>query len=164
MICYNETFCFSFRITIKKQTIMGRSVNYLNRATKVTYIHNEVGYTDEETNEWIEDEFWFDDLFGNVKYGLKAIFPSLTECERWDNRETKIFLENNLVEIGISEYCGLVSISVRPNERIDANENLANNWIENVWDKAENKMAEFSTLLNRVGTFSNGEGVFEKKS
>lgn len=142
---------------------MGRSVNYLDRATKVTYIHGEVGYQDEETNEFIEHEFWFDDLFENIKYGLKAIFPSLTECERWDNRETKIFLENNLVEIGISEYCGLVSISVRPNEKNWANENLANNWINKVWDKSEIKMAEFSNVLNRVGTFSNGEGVFEKK-
>ena len=66
-LAYNVTFEICLRIMVyidyltkQKINIMGRSVNYLDRATKVTYIHGEVGYQDEETNEFIEHDFWFE--------------------------------------------------------------------------------------------------------
>lgn len=143
---------------------MGRSVSHLSRAKNVTYINYETSFQDEETGEWLNDEFAFDDLFGNIKYGLMAKYPSLQECERWGGREDRIFLQNNLVEIAISEYCGLVAISVRPNEYYGANEALAENWIDRVWLGAEKKLSEFSTVIRKVATASNGEAFFELKT
>jgi hypothetical protein len=139
---------------------MGRSVNYLSRATKVSYLHVETTWIDEETKEEIEDNFWYDDLKDNIESSLKTLYPSLTNCERWDGNEVFIFLENNLVEIAISEYCGLVSISIRPNSHWSTKEQLAEHWINKVWHKAEEKFKDFSDVLVKQGTFSNGESVY----
>lgn len=136
---------------------MGRSVSYLSHAMRVTYFN--LPSDDEEDN----NEFVFDDLFMNVKCSLKAAFPSLWECEKWDGNETRIFLENYLAEIGISEYCGLVSISIRVPISDYVNENLAEHWISQNWEKMKKVMAEntYHEHLQKVGTFSNGEGVYE---
>jgi hypothetical protein len=130
---------------------MGRSVDYLNRATAVIYCHIET-----------QDEYAFDDFLDNIKEELLDKYPSLDSCERWDGRETKIFLENSLVEIGISEYCGLISISIRPNEYRDVNESLAENWIRKIEANLRKSCANYSQTLRKVGTFSNGEGIYEK--
>ena len=108
----------------------------------------------------------WDDFKGNLICGLEAKYKSLTRPskERWDGRETKIILENNLVEVGLSEYCGLASVSLRPNEyyQDDAKVGLAENWINKVKAGMEKKIGEFATVLYRQGTFSNGEGVYAK--
>lgn len=130
---------------------MGRSVDYLNNASAVIYCHIDS-----------EDEYAFDDFFDNVKTELQDKYPSLDTCDRWDGRETRIFLESNLVEIGISEYCGLVSVSIRPNQRMGANESLAENWISKTEAGIRKICSNYSQTLRKVGTFSNGEGVFEK--
>lgn len=182
---------------------MGRSVDYLSRAKRVTYIHrpepdtfqidgeNYEG-TEEEAREAYskfmesgeEPEMTFEEYCEEYIYHhhepdlfewnmfmeyltetLQELFPSLDTCKRWDGGETQIFLENKLVEIGISEYCGLVSVSVRPSERYDGDniEGLAINWIDKVWDKVDAKLKDNgTTVIRKVGTFSNGEGVFEK--
>lgn len=125
---------------------MGRSVNYLSNATKVYYI-----FPHEDWDLFIED----------ISEGLKSVFPSLSDCDRWDNEETKIFLENQHTEIGVSEYCGLVSISLRPIEvNYQNQEGLSERWIRSI----DKKMVEFFKPYNvsrKVGSFSNGEGVFE---
>jgi hypothetical protein len=107
----------------------------------------------------------WDDFYCNTKYAIKGLFPSLTDCDRFEGNEDRIFLENDLVEIGISEYCQGVTISVRPKEsRYEQNtEGLAINWINKVWDKVEAKLSEHCDIYRKVGTFSNGEGVYEKK-
>ena len=131
---------------------MSRSVDYLTGAEAVAYI---------DAGE-LEDELDWDMFKEDIEQQLISMFPSLDTCDRWDGRETHIFLENDHAEIGISEYCGLVSVSVRAK---DDNEGygydrtgLAQKWVERVKDK-------FLTIgtLNRVGTFSNGEAVFERK-
>ena len=128
---------------------MGRSVDYLSNAHKVFYTPFE------GENEWD-----WDDFFSNISYGLKAKFPSLENCERWDGRETRIFLENNLVEVGISEYCGLVSVSIRAKEGKEA---IGENWIDKVAANFEKVIrGNCGDVYRKVGSFSNGEGVFEK--
>ena len=142
---------------------MGRSVDYLSNATRVAYMSYESTYTDEDGNE-CEDEFAFDDLYGNTVCTLKAKYPSLEIVENeYDGNETKIVLESKLVEFGISEYCGLVSLSARPNERYEEYRGLAEAWINKNWDAIESKLSEFSDVLHKQGTMSNGCGVFKRR-
>jgi len=144
---------------------MGRSVDYLNRASRVAYIHCDTTFTDEDGNTQ-NDEFWFDDLLSNITCELEAKYPSLNRCKRWDGRETKIFLHSNLVEIGISEYCGLVSVSIRPTEHWEGQwtTGLAERWIDQNWENMEKKLSEFSTVIRKIATASNGEAFFELKT
>jgi hypothetical protein len=122
---------------------MSRSVDYLTNATAVAYLYI------------YDDEQW-DDFKSDVAETLQTMFPSLRDCDRWDNNETHIFLENNLAEVGISEYNGIVSVSIRPTgDYYDNTEALAVHWCETVVDT-------FKTIgtLIKQGTFSNGEAVY----
>lgn len=126
---------------------MSRSVSYLNNATAVAYID---ASDIEDNQEWA----WFsNDLAGR----LKDLFPSLENTSRWDDHETEIVLENRHCEIAFSEYCGLVSVSLRPLYNDDT-DGLANHWCDQVKDK-------FLTIgdLVKIGTFSNGESIYKRK-
>ena len=83
------------------------------------------------------------------------LFRSVSQS-RYTGRETKIFLRNRLVEFGISEYCGLVSVSVRVYD--DGMKGLAENWVDKNWSKIESVIG---ANVRKVGTFSNGCGVYE---
>lgn len=125
---------------------MARSVDYLTGAQAVAYVS---GHNIEEWELFEED----------IKYQLQELFPSLEECESWDGNETKVFLENGHAVVGISEYNGLVSVSLRAKEEGDWYDNqdgLHQAWVERVKDK-------FLTIgdLHKTGTFSNGEAMFE---
>lgn len=118
-------------------------------ATKVAYFD----VTDRE------DEWDWINFVDDIKYDLQEKFKSLEDCSDWDGNETHIILENNFVQIGISEYCGLASVSVRIHEDIDeSKQGLAERFIGAV----ERKLDEMSELT-KVGTFSNGEAVFNRK-
>lgn len=130
---------------------MGRSVDYLNNASEVIYC-----YIDSE------DEYAFEDFYYNLTNDLLDKYHLLDTCERWDGKETKIFLESKLVEIGISEYCGLVSVSIRPNQYRGANDYLAENWIAKTEAGFRKICANYSETLRKIGTFSNGESIYEK--
>jgi len=143
---------------------MGRSVNYLDNAEVVLYFPFEGG--EDENGQY--DEFCasleWDDTVKNLQAEIIAKLPSYRECDKWDNRETKIILENNLCHIGISEYCGLVSLSVAPkNNDYDIwHEQFAIRHARQI-EKTLAKVLDDLSLkrLNRIGTFSNGEGVFK---
>ena len=150
---------------------MGRSVDYLTNAEYVIYFSANYlnGYDENgEYDEFIAQFNW-NDFMNNLKYEITKKLKSYYECERWDGRETKIFLENNHAEIGISEYCGLYSLSIRPKENLGYYSYEKDTFgiakyhckqIEKTLIKClQNCGVE---LLNRIGTFSNGCGVFEK--
>jgi hypothetical protein len=136
---------------------MGRSVNYLNNALRVAYVSYEDTYEDED-GEVVVDDMAFDDLYENITYDLMGVFPSLKVVRNeWDNRETRIFLRNRLVEFGISEYCGIVSVSVQVyDEELSG---LASSWVDKNWDRIEGLIG---ANLRKVGSFSNGEVVYQK--
>jgi len=147
---------------------MGRSVDYLTNALFVAYIDtDDIGWNvDEETgersyDEWIAGEQWKMFKEGLIE-NLQDIAPSLQEPskKRWDVRETLIILENSHCEIGISEYCGLTSLSIRIIEDDYHFDGLAEQWIKSVWPKMKAMIDKNYSSLNRVGTFSNGEGVY----
>jgi hypothetical protein len=135
---------------------MGRSVSYLNNAEVILYFPFE--------SEFSED---WDDMILNLQCEIKAKLPSYYKADGWDNRETKIILENSLCNIGISEYCGLVSLSVAPKEDFyDRPFNMEKfachhaNQIEKTLRKVLEDLG--LTSLRKVGSFSNGEAIFEK--
>ena len=156
---------------------MSRSVSCLNHARHITYFkypmiqsirdNEETGEEEEyETGEGEDWEWFSGDLIG----ALREERPSLEVVKkRWDGNETSIILENDYCEIGVSEYCGLTSLSIRVNEdpleRTDTDEEYkieetkSEDWIDENWPII--KAAIGYKQLNRVGTFSNGESVYE---
>ena len=132
---------------------MGRSVDYLTYAKYITY--KDVSEFDEEF-DW---DYFEQDLIER----LQLQFPSLEDDEKWDGGETKIILSNSFVEIGISEYCGLASISVRINDGsvydYDYNlEGLAERFIVFVGEFIVKNFGD----LQRIGGFSDGTSVYER--
>ena len=146
---------------------MARSVNYLGNALGVTYFHTapENFENDLEFSYENEAEFTWDDFVGNITASLQANYGSFdTVKHRWDGRETRIILENNHAEIGISEYCGLASVSIRIRESDYTNYQLAEGWINRAWPGMVKAMEEntYHTHLRKIGTASNGESFYEK--
>jgi len=140
---------------------MGRSVNYLTDAKEVTYFPFDEDEKDQEETSW----HW-NDLQEDIQAVLEKACPSLYETDDWDGNEVKIILRNTFAEIGIAEYCGLVSLSVRVNpdyyEEIPGQ--LAENWIALIWPKVEWLLQEKLglRLLQKDGSLSNGEGVYSE--
>ena len=66
-------------------------------------------------------------------------------------------MANRHAWVGVSEYCGLVAFWIVAKDDT-GHEALSERWVAQVADRFT---STFSTL-NRLGTFSNGEGVFER--
>jgi len=145
---------------------MGRSVDYLNHAEYVIYFTAD--WINAEEDNYLNELNW-DDFISNLSCEIRNKLKSYSKENKWDGRETKIFLENNLCEIGISEYCGLYSLSIRVKE-YDwqgcqlPTIGLAKNHAEQIRNTLEKCLVDSGAeLLNRIGTFSNGCGVFKKQ-
>jgi len=137
---------------------MSRSVSHLNNAEVILYFPY-----DEENNE----SFAWQDLKDNLINEITKYLPSFYASDKWDNRETLIILENNYCNIGISEYCGLVSLSTSA-KNSDYNIYI-NNFGKAYANKIEKTLKKVLKNLglsnyNKIGTFSNGEGVYEKEN
>lgn len=150
---------------------MGRSVSYLSNS-EVIYFHAYwLSGINEETGEYNEfqAQMNWEDFFSNLKWELKAKFKSLDDCNKWEDRENHIFLENDLCEIAISEYCGCFSLSVRAKDdefyhdsercKQGLSQNFVNKILPNVKKVLKNCGVD---LMVRQGTFSNGESVYQK--
>jgi hypothetical protein len=138
---------------------MGRNVNYLNNAEVVLYFP----FENEDNADYPVDIAW-DDMVANISAEIRAKLPSYYKVDKWGNRETRIILENSYCSIGISEYCGLVSLSVAPreNDYINYSESLAIHHAGQIENTLKKVLEELGlTNLRKVGSFSNGEGVFE---
>lgn len=150
---------------------MGRSVDYLNNAERVNYFQWPTLWVyDEDTDTDVEtDELWdAADVISDIQETITSNYPGFDPCSRWDGRETHIILEGYGLEIGLSEYCGLATLSVRvdqsvldycdTDEEADAEYQKALNWLNENWDEAAKHWNQYA----KIGSFSNGEGVYEK--
>ena len=150
---------------------MGRSVDYLNNAERVNYFQWPTLWVyDEDTDTDVEtDDYWdAEDIISDIQETITSNYPGFDPCSRWDGRETHIILEGYGLEIGLSEYCGLATLSVRvdqsvldycdTDEEADAEYQKALNWINENWAEATKYWNQYA----KIGTFSNGEGVYEK--
>ena len=140
---------------------MGRSVDYLSRAVKVNYFpwptqdilddkDNIVG-TQPDEGDWVIED---------IRETIKSESEGFSDCNRWDGNECHILLEGNGVEIALSEYCGLATLSVRPDDSDEDTELEGLKWINEHWDRVSAPWNQ----LKRIGGFSNGESVYEKIS
>ena len=124
---------------------MGRGVSVPYGATIVTYI---------DISE-IHEEYEYEDMILNIIETLRDKMPSLQDSDTWIDREDRTILENDLVYIGTSTYCDVMSLWIVPKDQyLD----LSYNWI--------NKIAHHVTKLGdliKQGTMSNGVSVFKVK-
>jgi hypothetical protein len=151
---------------------MSRSVDYLNRALHVSYFewplmesYNEETEQYEKTDEY-EDAYFVKE---NIQESIISEFPEYDYSSKYDGRETAIILTGYGTEIGLSEYCGLATLSIRIDENDLAyyeedeyNEQYdkIEKWIHENWAKISQGYDQY----RKVGTFSNGESVFETKN
>lgn len=139
---------------------MGRGVNTVSNSEYVGYIRCAFDEFD-EFGESVDEVI--DDLIYSIKLGL----PSLDEPWKsvWDG-EAKLVLENNLVNVWLSEYCGTISVCVTPVEDDGYNDRyfggLSINWINQVSNTLDKILkSSMGTAMNKLGTMSNGVSVFE---
>jgi hypothetical protein len=95
---------------------MGRSVSYLRNAKGVVYFEwPKVEVYDEETEEFSESDTLedYDIVVEDIQETIKSEFPEFDNAKKSDDRETLIILEGYGTQIGLSEYCGLASLSIR---------------------------------------------------
>jgi len=138
---------------------MGRSVETVGN----NVIYFDFSYDDDYPD--LAEEDW-QDLCENIEYAIKDKYPSITAPrEKWlpyPYRESRILLENDHVQISISEYCGCgaISVFVRPDVEYP---DLAEHWLSQVWDGLQQIVDGHVSILHRLGTMNNGVGVFRKK-
>lgn len=130
---------------------MGRSVSTPQGAFLVAYDH--IDYEDEY------DDWSFSDFVDDVIYRAKRRWPSLTEDDGWAGREDRVLMSNGLVQLGVSEYCGLVAVWMRALPDLES-EALAERWMNQIAGDFDVEYAR----LRRLGVMSNGGAVFERMS
>lgn len=139
-----------------------------------TFNDDEVSYDKEtgnsyctECNSLLSEHTEYDEFMGNddwefyvenIEYYAKELFPSFTECKEWLSNEDLAILENDFAYLGISEYCGLSSIWITPKDDCE-NFGLAKSWVNRIENKFNTKFGD----LKKIGAFSNGESIYEKK-
>lgn len=153
---------------------MGRSVSTPRDAIAVCYrdisdfgrVIDEDGNITDEYCEWQSaDDFEY--FLYDIATEAKAQWKSFNECDYWVGREDHAILENNFAYIGVSTYCGLAAVWLMPkteellgtgySEDV-AMATLAENWCTRIAKNFEKKFGQYV----KVGTFSNGEAVYEK--
>ena len=154
---------------------MGRSVDYPPNAW-VTYAKAPTdedwercdccGDRKDDDCECDQDEVSFSTIYGETDWDwlkddlrdrAKALMPSMWSNTKWLGRENQVLMSNDHAHFGFSEYCGLMSIWLVV--RDDAERpGLAEEWCQKVWPKFQEEFGEFQ----KVGSMSNGEGVFKR--
>ena len=106
-----------------------------------------------------------DDILDNIRGVIREHYPSFRLVSRWEGRELRVILENDLAFVTVSDYCGMIAVCLVPSAQghsyADSTENFAESWcrrISNNWCERLNKAFNG---LRKLGTFSNGECVFE---
>jgi len=147
---------------------MSRTVSYPSGCTAVCFVdvsgfgYNELGDYDEATGEWDWDDFVED-----IKTESLYSWPSLVPSQEWlgwgRKREDRVLIENNHAYIGVSEYCGLAAVWLKPkDDSVDGTwadtSGIAQHWCEQISPKFNKLFGQ----LRKVGTFSNGEAVYEQ--
>jgi hypothetical protein len=134
---------------------MGRSVDYLNRAQHVSYFEWP-SYECDEGEQHYEDSEWVIDC---IQESIKSEYPEFYNEDKWDGRETHIILSGYGVEVGLSEYCGLATLSIRVEDDTSDEVEDIEAWIDVNWDN----ISLGYNMYRKIGTFSNGEAIYESK-
>lgn len=120
----------------------------------------------DHSGEAARDEFeWLVDW---VREAFSEKLPSMVKCDRWVNGrgamdELRCIMANELCDVFISEYCGMVAISVVPTGVDDYGDNttgIAQHWTAT---HASDVLDQFNEY-NLVAVMSNGEQVYERRA
>lgn len=173
---------------------MGRSVSYRSGAAEVLYFYlpsiddlreqraeqaEDFGEDPEDVRGWSDEAFYddlhwlYEDAVDSIRNGLSERFPSFEEDDAWPEREVRTIAGNSMTDIDISEYCGLVSVSITPRNKCeycwrpcgcDPQHYLATSWTNRMVERIAETIYEVVSLepLRKIGTFSNGESVYER--
>lgn len=129
---------------------MGRSVSTHRHAVETVYLHPEF----EEGDDFAWQDY-LEDLQHNV---LPEVFPSLTPCDRWQDREDHVIMENGRCEVSVSEYCGLVAVCLAP---LNPDSAFDVAWCERAANNFRAKITKMmGGSLQSIGHASNGEQFF----
>lgn len=157
---------------------MGRSVSYPSNTLILTFGHYDTTeevtqdliddgiYDEDQLGDWVPREYAFDDVIEDFTETCLSEWPSLSACNEWVGREDNAILSNGLVKMGVSEYCGLLSYWVIPQDDLEANgyygqpdrTALAARWAAQI----EAKFVGYFGTLRKMGHMSNGEGVYQR--
>jgi len=107
-----------------------------------------------------DDPYAFTMIEEDVVESSKSQWPSFYDVDKWLGRENHAILENRYAQIGMSEYCGLVSVWLVPLDVDDREVGLRDQWIASIRPRFE----KFFSELVKVGTFSNGESVYQRRT
>ncbi len=132
------------------------------RTVSTPFDAQETAYQDVSQYECDSFQWWLEDMAECAK----SLWPSFRNCDKWLDREDHAILENSLCYLGVSEYCGLSSIWLVPkdcpNDGYFSGEAyilpLAENFINRIAPKFHKAFGQY----RKIGTFSNGEAIYEK--
>lgn len=169
---------------------MGRSVSHVPDADVVAYDtfepdeafylqqwrekpadeRREIAQSRADFDIWMLEQFRWDAEYEWEAYvewistHARELWPSLEEVDDWIG-ENHVILANAHSIVAVSEYCGAVSISLAPRYDRDTYWRdsgqlyaLGSRWRASIAERFE---STFSTL-RKIGTFSNGESVYER--
>ncbi len=131
---------------------MGRSVSTPCNAQTIAYQYLESDDEDGDDFRW-----WLEE----VQQSIAEIWSSFSPCDQWLGREDHAIMENNLAYAGVSEYCGMIAVWLVLKEESRHGQHilpLTDQFISRITPKF---MAQFNHY-RKLGTFSNGEAVFEE--
>jgi len=141
---------------------MGRSVSTASGAVETCFLD----FSEDLCDEVCGPENW-DCIVESIQGVLTERFPSLSECDRWVDREDRAILENDHASVVVSEYCGTVALCLVPKEDDgygDPTSNLHQHWCGQIGPAFRRTVAKAfpESAMVRIGTFSNGESVYRR--
>lgn len=112
------------------------------------------GYYDDDQarDDW-------DDIVEHFRASVLRHYPSTWAADKWIGRENRVVAMNAHACFGLSEYCGCIAYWVVLRKDIPmGEEGLAQGWFNQIETKFEQRFA----TLTRLGTFSNGEAIYQR--
>ena len=135
---------------------MSRTVSYPTDSVAICYRDVSHFGTEDDSFDELSAELEWELLIEDIVETCQFHWPTLEKCEYWLDDENRALLENQHAIVGISGYGGLACVWLRPNGIFD--DALSNHWSLQIAPRFNKLFRQ----LRKVGTFSNGEAVYEK--
>jgi hypothetical protein len=130
---------------------MGRSISTHRNAFATFYTQFECEDEEDSSYEW-------ENFVDYIREMLSNKYKSLSNVDRWVDREDHVILENSVAEISISEYCGGVAICLAPR---DTDNPLHEGWCGQICQGFHKLLNKHFQGYVKIGSMSNGEGVYQ---
>lgn len=125
---------------------MGRSVSVPYKAVAVSYAY--VGQDGEMTLDDMHD------CVANAREVIAKRYRSAEVANHWLDRESLVFCQTGRLEFGLAVYSSVLSLWAVPRSGRTKGKSPGQRWMD--------QLAEcFGRPLRLIGTFSNGESVYE---